>query len=180
MCLAVMSNEGHVMEPHFFEPKQRVNKEVYLSVMKDKVVPWMKRVARGREYTWQQDSAPCHTAKIVLKWLRENVPHFWSPWFWPPNSPDCNPCDYWLWKKVVQIACKTHHNSVELLKNAIREAFRSLKQEEVAKEVMRFRHRIEAVVKANGVEDISKRVENLNLNLSVYNYVITLFSLCHL
>ena len=121
-----------------------------LDLLKKKVVPWMKKIARGREYTFQQDSAPCHTAKIVLKWLKENVPHFWSPWFWPPNSPDCNPCDYWLWHRVVRVACKTHHNSLELLKKDIRKAFRSLKREEVAKEVSKFRHRIEAVVKANG------------------------------
>ena len=134
----------------FFTPKQRVNKEVYLDVLRYKVVPWMNRVARGREYTWQQDSAPCHTAKVVIKWLRENVPHFWSPWHWPPNSPDCNPLDYWLWHRVVRVACKTHHNSLDQLKHDISKAFRSLEMEEVERDVSKFRRRLQSVIDANG------------------------------
>ena len=39
---------------------------------------------------------------------------------------------------------------MESLKNDIRKVFRNLKREEVAKEVSKFRHRIEAVVRANG------------------------------
>ena len=35
------SNEGDVMKPHIFKPKQRVNEEVYLEVLKKKVVPWI-------------------------------------------------------------------------------------------------------------------------------------------
>ena len=97
-----------------------------LSLMQEKVKPWMDKVARGREYTFQQDSAPCHTAKIVLKWLNISIPHFWSPWFWPGNSPDANPCDYWLWSQVEKEACKTHHNSIESLKRDIVKAFKHL------------------------------------------------------
>ncbi|QQP52636.1 Transposable element tcb2 transposase, partial [Caligus rogercresseyi] len=33
MVLGVISSEGHVMPPHFFEPKQKVNQEVYLEVL---------------------------------------------------------------------------------------------------------------------------------------------------
>ena len=150
MVLAVISNEGDVMPPHFFEPKQKVNKEVDLSVMEKKVKPWMDRVARGREYTFHQDSAPCHTAKIVLKWLKENVPHFWSPWYWPPNSPDCNPCDYWLWSKVEKDACSTYHNTVESLKRDIVKAFKNLEREQVKKVCSRFRSRLQRVVQADG------------------------------
>ncbi|QQP49227.1 Transposable element tcb2 transposase, partial [Caligus rogercresseyi] len=82
MVLGVISSEGHVMPPHFFEPKQKVNQEVYLEVLSN--------------YTFQQDSAPAHKAKTVQAWLKENVPHFWDPQTWPSNSPDLNPCDYYL------------------------------------------------------------------------------------
>ncbi|QQP36215.1 Uncharacterized protein FKW44_021246, partial [Caligus rogercresseyi] len=26
-----------------------------------------------------------------------NLDMFWSKEFWPPSSPDLNPCDYYLW-----------------------------------------------------------------------------------
>ncbi|QQP39549.1 Transposable element tcb2 transposase [Caligus rogercresseyi] len=66
MVLGVISSEGHVMPPHFFDPKQKVNQEVYLE-------PWIDTVASGRKYTFQQDSAPAHKAKTVQAWLKENI-----------------------------------------------------------------------------------------------------------
>ncbi|QQP38988.1 Transposable element tcb2 transposase [Caligus rogercresseyi] len=58
MVLGVISSEGHVMPPHFFEPKQKVNQEVYLEVLSNVVKPWIDTVASGRKYTFQQDSPP--------------------------------------------------------------------------------------------------------------------------
>ncbi len=84
------------MPPHFFKVGQKVNKEVYLEVLEDVVKPWMDRVANSAKNTFQQDSVPCHKAKTVQTWLKENVPHFWDHRTWPPNSPDLNPCDYYL------------------------------------------------------------------------------------
>ncbi|QQP39317.1 Transposable element tcb2 transposase [Caligus rogercresseyi] len=83
MVLGVISSEGHVMPPHFFEPKQKVNQEVYLEVLSNVVKPWIDTVASGRKYTFKQDSAPAHKAKTVQAWLKENVPHFWDPQTWP-------------------------------------------------------------------------------------------------
>ena len=56
----------------------KVNKEVYLDVLRDVVVPWMKSVAGKSKFTFQQESAPAHKAKVVQKWLGRSVPHFWS------------------------------------------------------------------------------------------------------
>ncbi|QQP37132.1 Transposable element tcb1 transposase [Caligus rogercresseyi] len=51
----------------------------------------MDSVASGTPYTFQQDSAPVHKAKLVQSWLKKNVPNFWYFNIWPPNSPDLNP-----------------------------------------------------------------------------------------
>ncbi|QQP52741.1 Transposable element tcb2 transposase [Caligus rogercresseyi] len=56
----------------------------------------MDSVASGTLYTFQQDSAPAHKAKLVQSWLKKNVPNFWDFNTWPPKSPDLNPCDYYL------------------------------------------------------------------------------------
>ncbi len=77
MVLGVISSTGHVMPPHFFSVGLRINAEVYLSVLRDVVVPWMDKVARGNRYTFQQDGAPAHRAKVTQSWLLGAVPHFW-------------------------------------------------------------------------------------------------------
>jgi len=78
MVLGVVSSEGDVMVPHFFEVGLKINQQVYLEVLQDVVVPWMKQVARGRNFTFQQDSAPAHKARSVQSWLLGAVPHFWT------------------------------------------------------------------------------------------------------
>ncbi|QQP41619.1 Uncharacterized protein FKW44_016050 [Caligus rogercresseyi] len=50
-------------------------------------------VAYGTPYTFQQDSAPAHKAKLVQYWLKKNLPNFWDFNTWP-QQPDLNPCDY--------------------------------------------------------------------------------------
>ncbi|QQP41849.1 Transposable element tcb2 transposase, partial [Caligus rogercresseyi] len=87
MVLGVISSEGHVMPPHFFEPKQRVNRRC----------TWRSSTLWPlEEVHFQKDTAPAHKANTVQAWLKENVPHFWDPQTWPSNSPDLNPCDYYL------------------------------------------------------------------------------------
>ena len=74
-----------------------MNTEEYPKVMKDVIKPWMDRVANGRPYVFQQDSAPDHASKKTQAWLIQNLPHHWSPDVWPPNSPDLNPLAYFVW-----------------------------------------------------------------------------------
>ncbi|QQP57940.1 Transposable element tcb2 transposase [Caligus rogercresseyi] len=130
----MVSSEGHVMPPHFFEPKQKVNQEVYLEVLSNVVKPWIDTVASGRKYTFQQDSAPAHKAKTVQAWLKENT--------WPSNSPDLNPCDYY---------CRGSWRGRPALKSSITSVAMSLEAaEEVSRSVRAFRSRMETVVEAGG------------------------------
>jgi len=58
--LDVVSSESDVMLLHFFEKEETVTTEVYLRVLMDVVKPWMKTVASGRPYVFQQDGASAH------------------------------------------------------------------------------------------------------------------------
>ncbi|QQP52854.1 Transposable element tcb1 transposase, partial [Caligus rogercresseyi] len=82
MTLTVISSEGDVMVPHFFQVNETVNKTVYLDVLKRVVEPWMK------EDGWR--------AQNTRVSMTANTAHFWPPTFWPANSPDLNPCDFYL------------------------------------------------------------------------------------
>uniref|UniRef100_A0A0K2U2D3 Tc1-like transposase DDE domain-containing protein n=1 Tax=Lepeophtheirus salmonis TaxID=72036 RepID=A0A0K2U2D3_LEPSM len=104
MVLEVISTEGQVI-PHFFQQGQKETKEAYKGVLKAVVIPWMNEVTDGKPYKFQQDSAPAHKAKIVQELLEQNVPDCWPPLYWPANSPDLNPCDFYLWGRVERITC---------------------------------------------------------------------------
>ena len=150
MVLGVISSEGDVMPPHFFEKGLRVDTAIYIDVMKNVVKPWMDLVANGRPYVFQQDSAPAHKSRETQAWLYENLPNHWSPDLWPPSSPDCNPLDYFFWGVVETKTNKYAHNTLDSLRAAIVEEFANMNKDVVAKACGRFRHRLEMVVAAEG------------------------------
>ncbi|UYV66796.1 hypothetical protein LAZ67_4002874, partial [Cordylochernes scorpioides] len=114
MVLGVISSEGDVMPPHFFEKGLRMNADTYINVLETVVKPWMDMVAAGRKYVFQQDSAPAHKAKKTQSWLTLNAPSHWGPDIWPPNSPDCNPLDYYVWGVVERDVNKAPHTTIHL------------------------------------------------------------------
>lgn len=148
--LSVVSNEGDVMPPYFFKKGETITKEVYLRILRTVIKPWMETTASGRPYIFQQDGAPAHTSHLVQNWLNDNVDAFWSKEFWPPNSPDLNPLDYYVWGVIERVSNKSRHPNVATLQAAIEAAFVDLDKEQLKRACSRFRQRIEAVIAANG------------------------------
>ena len=74
MVLGVISNQGHIMSPFVFPKGLRVTAEIYQDVLRSVVKPWMDKIADGRPYVFQQDSAPAHKSKTTQTWLMNNVP----------------------------------------------------------------------------------------------------------
>ncbi|KAL1109914.1 hypothetical protein AAG570_014148 [Ranatra chinensis] len=74
-----------VMPPHFFQEGLRLTSDDYVELLNTVVKPWTRRVANGRPYVRQQDSAPCHTSGKSQKWLSE---HF-------TTSPGCGRDNHW-------------------------------------------------------------------------------------
>jgi hypothetical protein len=95
MALCVVSSEGDVFT-HFFANREKVNAEVYCNVLDAKIIPWMKAKASGKKFVFQQDSAPAHTARKTVDLLKRSGVRFWEKDFWPSNSPDLNPLDYFF------------------------------------------------------------------------------------
>ncbi|UYV83285.1 hypothetical protein LAZ67_23000403 [Cordylochernes scorpioides] len=133
MVLGVISSEGDVMPPHFFEKGLRMNADTYINVLETVVKPWMNMVAAGRKYVFQQDSAPAHKAKKTQSWLTLNVPSHWGPDIWPPNSPDCNPLDYYVWGVVERDVNKAPHTTIQSVKKAVHTVMTQMDKVIVAK-----------------------------------------------
>lgn len=148
--LSVVSSEGDVMPPYFFKKGQMVTKEVYVDILSTVVKPWMEIVASGRPYIFQQDGAPAHTSHLVQNWLTDHVELFWSKDFWPPNSPDLNPLDYYVWGVVERVTNKSRHPNVASLRAAIEAAFAAMDRAQLKTACERFRDRIEKVIAAQG------------------------------
>ena len=54
---------------HFMEKRQKVNSEVSIDILNEKLKHFMCVAGTN---IFQQDNAPCHTARRVIKWLADN------------------------------------------------------------------------------------------------------------
>ena len=66
---------------------------------------------------FQQDGAPCHTAKLVKRWLEEQEIQLICPW--PGSSPDLNPienCWAVMKKKVSALKPTSYQDLVDKIK----------------------------------------------------------------
>jgi len=67
--------------------------------------------------------------------------------FWPPNSPDLNPLDYYMWSVVERITNKSRHPKVTSLRTAIKAA--DINSATLQRACERFRSRIEAMIEVD-------------------------------
>lgn len=67
----------------FIEPGVKVNATYYREmVLEAALKPWADKHFGRRPWTFQQDSAPSHKARLNQEWLKNNVPHFISTTQW--------------------------------------------------------------------------------------------------
>jgi len=59
-------------------------------------------------------------SKHTLAFLREYVPSFTQPNFWPPNSPQLNPSDYAVLGALQQLVYRQKIQDIERLKEVLR------------------------------------------------------------
>ncbi len=72
--------------------EHHLNATAYLSIVADRVHPFMTTVFPSSDCYFQQDNAPCHKAQIISDWFLEHDSEF-TLLKWPPQSPDLNPIE---------------------------------------------------------------------------------------
>lgn len=125
----------------------RLNAERYKEVLENSLKPSIDLLVKPNDdWLYQQDNAPCHTAKSITKWLRENeikkLP-------WPANSPDLNPIEH-LWTTIDRKLAQNPPNTMAELEEALVNQWNTITQTEVLNLIESMPKRVELCYKANG------------------------------
>lgn len=135
----------------FLESGVKVNATVYReSVLEGALKPWAHKHFGIRPYTFQQDSAPSHKARVNQDWLKNNVPHFISAEQWLSNSPDANPLDFCVWGILDSKVLTKKYTSIDALKKALQREWTRLPQNHIRAACNSFFERIDRIIKAKG------------------------------
>ena len=126
-----------------------VNADKYIKeVLEPKLLPSARDIFGDREpFIFQQDGAPCHTAKKCARWCKDNKVELLD---WPGNSPDLNPIEN-LWARLKRaVAAKRPSNKRQLIEAVINSWYRIITATDLQQLVDSMPRRCEAVVKAKG------------------------------
>ena len=153
MVLGVIGSDGQKCPIIFVDANEKINRLVYEGLLDRHVIPWVKATYPEGNVVFQQDGAPAHNAAAVQVKLTEELggpDHFWRKEMWPPQSPDLNPLDYSVWSVLQDEVQATSHPNLESLKARIVAAWEALEAAYIVKTCKGFRHRVEAVIAADG------------------------------
>lgn len=126
-----------------------VNADKYIQEgLEPKVLPSAPDIfGDGMPYIFQQDGAPCHTAKKCIAWCKKNKVELLD---WPGNSPDLNPIEN-LWARLKRaVAAKRPSNKRQLTEAVIHAWHHIIAPTDLEKLVDSMPSRCDAVIKAKG------------------------------
>lgn len=146
MIWSVISGKG---TGRLYVVKGIMRQDQYKEVLQNRLVPQVREwFPNGESYIFMQDGAPCHTARSVKTYLREeNIPLL----DWPGNSPDMNPIEN-VWELMKrEVAKDTVTTRTKLIEKIIHVwNHHPQMQETVQSCIDSMPRRIEALIKAKG------------------------------
>lgn len=142
------------LKPFFFPAT--VNADNYLDLLRDHVMPQLRRKRKMSTVVFQQDGAPPHYGTAVRNFLKENFPEtriiargVGTPW--PPRSPDLSPMDYWFWGMVKARVYHAHRpTSLDELQQLITDTIDAIEESELQRAVESIIPRLQLVQQENG------------------------------
>lgn len=122
-----------------------MDKYMYKDILNDHMLPSARNLI-GRQYTFQHDNDPKHTATVVKEFLQKKKITVLE---WPPQSPDLNPIE-WLWFTLKDMVNARKPTSIPDLKNKLLDEWNSISTGVCEQLVDSMPKRLKAVIKARG------------------------------
>ena len=128
--------------------EETMNGAKHISMLNSRLLPQIRNWFEQEPCIFQQDSAPCHTAKAVYAWFKTNKIKVLK---WPGNSPDMNPIES-MWN---QLKDEIHNvpitTKVQLIERLIQVWFHSPKIRKMCQDLIKgMPKRVEALKNAKG------------------------------
>jgi transposase len=124
-----------------------INGVKYRELLEEHLLPFYNAL-NHEDYLFQDDNAPCHTARIVKEWKEENFINILP---WPAQSPDLNPIEN-LWSELERNV-RSHKprpkNKNELIQ-VVRQEWNNINNNILVKLIESMPRRVKAVIKNNG------------------------------
>ena len=143
---------GEVIGPFWIESK--MNNQLYHELIINKVWPAIRTKVTKHQLWFQQDGATCHTTANNLDFLREKfrgrLISNKAEVTWPPNSPDLNPLDFFLWGYVMQHVYRIKPSSISDLKTIVEDFIASIDPDLIKKACASARKRFQMMKIENG------------------------------
>lgn len=124
----------------------RMNGRMYREILEKNLFKSADLLGHGRDFVFQDDNDPKHTAKLTKKWLQDKEIEVLS---WPSQSPDLNPIEN-LWKLLKINVQKRNPSNIQQLKVFCTEEWHKISANVCKNHVCNYRKRLEAVEQNKG------------------------------
>jgi hypothetical protein len=131
--------------------KAKISAQYYVTSLLPDLLDDCENLMPGT-FIFQQDGAPAHTARLTQEWLSDNCPELLAKEEWPPNSPDLNPLDYYVWGAMLH-KYQEHTpkpTTTTELKAVLQQIWDKLPQQSIENAVIAFRKRLQLCIQAAG------------------------------
>ena len=145
-CLLTYQGPGEVI---ILPEKMKFNSDFFIS----NCIPVIQRDGLnkiGSDFVLQQDGASCHTSKKSIEALKNASIPIIGPNYWPPNSPDLNPLDYFFWNEVSSRLTKKKYSNRNELIQKIKETVKEIPLKMIRDTIENFHPRISFVARNHG------------------------------
>lgn len=135
--------------PIFFKPGETLTHENYIDVVLPHALSEGHRLLGGH-FIYQQDGATPHRHRKSQAWCAQNFPQFIEEKTWPPNSPDLNVLDYYVWDAIGNnIQWNKVHNYITLGEE-VKKGVAKVSQTHLARSVLSWSRRIHSLLRTKG------------------------------
>jgi hypothetical protein len=135
------------------EKGAKINSVYYIeNILKPFLAEDIPRLYPKNDYIFHQDSAPAHSSKITIRFLKDNQIKFIISEEWTPQSPDNAPMDYFGWGYIKKKLNRRKVRTLKGLKRALRQEWDSIPHEHIIKALKSWPQRCRRIYENKGFQ----------------------------